>query len=242
MHPRPVLRALMLGSALATAATLVVPCHADAASDCSPSDRGLIASHVQAAVEAIENGDAAQYARVLEQLMARVSPACRAAISRRSPMATRCSSTEKSVILSSYQEIMAAVWSGDLLGTLQLLEDLQDALSPSCWIALNYPQDPAVQEACSSSELTVAASSASPMIRAFKALLTSGDYSQLIEISLDLGARLSSSCQAALARSQAIPSPSGTQSYPPPAVLDHGGGTYSVPGLGACTSSGCMAF
>jgi hypothetical protein len=25
-------------------------------------------------------------------------------------------------------------------------------------------------------------------------------------------------------------------------VYDHGGGTYSVPGVGACTPSGCMAF
>lgn len=67
---------------------------------------------------------------------------------------------------------------------------------------------------------------------------------QLEELGMRLQSELSPGCQATLAQSQQPPPTSGYPSdlVPPPSVYDHGGGTYSVPGLGACGEGGCIPF
>jgi hypothetical protein len=139
-----------------------------------------------------------------------------------------------------------ATRSGDLVGVLNAIGALEDGLSPACWTAVNYPVDPAVQLACSSTELNILASASRKLLSAYRALLTSGDFSPLMQVSLNLAnTQLSRVCAAALQQAQnpyqqqwkggmALPGVSN--------VYDHGGGTYSVPGVGACTPSGCMAF
>ena len=69
------------------------------------------------------------------------------------------------------------------------------------------------------------------------------DTQQLSNATTALNNSLSLSCQTALAQAQRA-NPYGGSGNPgrPPQVLDHGGGQYSVPGVGACDPGGCVAY
>lgn len=77
-----------------------------------------------------------------------------------------------------------------------------------------------------------------------------GNYDLLLRESAGLQNSLSPSCQAALVQAQRAnpygggvsPYGGGVRPYRPPSVIDHGNGLYSVPGVGACDSNGCIAY
>jgi hypothetical protein len=71
-----------------------------------------------------------------------------------------------------------------------------------------------------------------------------GDMQGSMMLGQELQNSLSPACTAVLAQSQAYaPGPGYPGGYPQsaPSVYDHGGGTYSVPGLGACGPGGCIS-
>jgi hypothetical protein len=241
---RNLVSSVIVAFAVATAGAATTPCYPAAPSGCSSSDQKLISSYSEAAVEALVAGDLRRYVELSRELEAKLSSDCRAALAQSEPVRGKCSAHEKEVVLSHYEAMMQAARNGDPIRVFRLFENLEESLSPPCWIALNRIQDAGVQRACSSSELNLVASTAGPFMRAAERFLTTGDLSQTLELLQGLNARLSPACGAALAQSQrqAPQAPGSGGEYRPPGVLDHGGGTYSVPGLGACTPSGCMTF
>jgi hypothetical protein len=82
-------------------------------------------------------------------------------------------------------------------------------------------------------------------------LLAMYDVASLMAVMQSLQAGLSPACSAAVDQAAARRRQKEQQlarqgrSVSPvhiPQVYDHGGGTLSAPGVGACTPSGCMAF
>ena len=211
---------------------------------CSAADQGIITSDSQAAVEALVAGDLAQYQTLLLGLDAKVSRGCRAVLNQSQPARVKCSSAEKKIVISSYQQMMTAFYNLDILGMLRLSQNLENSLTPACWIAVNYPQDASVQQACSVSELNFVASKAGPVMRATERFMTTLDATEAMTIAQDMSAKLTPNCNSALARIRQPPDGGGGGGgMPAPAnVYDHGGGTYSVSGVGACTPSDCRAF
>lgn len=72
-----------------------------------------------------------------------------------------------------------------------------------------------------------------------------GDMQAAMLLGQELENALSPTCTAALAQSQAYaPAPAypGRLPQSPPSVYGHGGGTYSVPGVGACGPGGCIPY
>jgi hypothetical protein len=235
------IRIIIVAFAVATASAIATPCYA--AAGCSSSDQQLISSYSEAAVKAFVSRDLKRYVNLMQELEAKVSSNCRAELAQSEPRRGKCSLDERKTVLSHYQAIIKAAWNGDINRLFLLFENLEESLSRPCWIALNRSQDARVQKTCSSSEVDLIASYSGPMTRSVKQFLISGDVSQLIGLQQDMYTKISPACQTALANVQkSTQNQPGSREYLPPGVLDHGGGTYSVPGMGACTSSGCMAY
>jgi hypothetical protein len=246
------LGALMIaaGSAAAAPSQVLLP------DSCSASDRALIVSGSEAQLEALVSGDLAGYARLSNEMEASLSRACRSGLDKLAPARTRCSAREKQLVLAGVQAIMEAAIRGDLATTFEQYDELEGSVSHSCWIAVNRSQHPAVQRACTSSELDAIAGVASPVMHAIAEVSVTGDIAAFVqttqELEGQLAAKLSLKCQGALVQVQREaqqsqvaarrPSGSGNPQNRPSFVHDHGGGTYSVSGVGACTPSGCMAF
>lgn len=77
------------------------------------------------------------------------------------------------------------------------------------------------------------------LVRALESFDWQG-YGALLE---ELQGQLSPNCLAALQQQQMQRSQlPGTRPSPEPRVYDHGGGTYSVPGVGACGPGGCVSY
>ena len=228
---------------MATVGATATPCCAQIPSGCSSSDQKLISSYTQAAVDAVVAGDLNRALQISQALEAKLSSACLAGFAQSQPARVRCSANEKQTALVHYKAMMQAVLGSDYILYLRLWGHLQESLSEACWLALNYPQDAGVRQACSSSELNLIASSAGPSIQASLRLMTSLDFTETLRLLQFMSARISPGCQRAMAEAQRIstPGPSGGLNRPS-GVMDHGGGTYSVAGVGACTPSGCMAF
>lgn len=212
---------------------------------CSAADRQSSAQYTQVAIQALVEGRLARFAELSQAVEDALSPACRAALARSHPVAVKCSRAEKSAVLSSYFKIMAAALSGDLQQVFRLSDDLEASLSRSCWIAINRIQDPVVVQACTDQELDFLASQATPLMRATEQSLGTGDLTPVYQMAQRMMEPLGPACRDGLTdlqrRMQVL---GGQQSWSTrlPNVLDHGGGTFSVPGLGACTPSGCMAY
>lgn len=71
-----------------------------------------------------------------------------------------------------------------------------------------------------------------------------GNLQLISHLSQELQEALSPECWAALVLYSQSQPYSGGSGYlsPPPSVYDHGGGTYSVPGVGACGPGGCVPY
>lgn len=214
------------------------------AQGCSTEDDQIRAQYQQASLQALLSGDLTRFASLQESLPGRLSTSCRARLNQLEPMRVKCTAQEKSRVMEGYRAVFAAAQSGNVMRMFDVLEGLEATVSSQCWLAANRQSDPRALSACTASELDHLASFAGPTLRASRILLSTFDPMPLLRLNQQMVAPLSQSCQAALARVQqaaqmAQPQP---RSYRPPSVLDHGGGTYSVPGMGACTPSGCVTY
>ena len=170
------------------------------------------------------------------------APPWKVAVADPGPTPPECSSDEKQAVLLSYAEMIQAAAAGDIYQIFALTEGLEESLSESCWVAINRSKDPDVRNACTAAEIDLVASAAGPLLRALERVLTTGDPSDTLEVTVALTSRLSPDCWSAFGRAQQQQQPPTSRQYRPPNVLDHGGGTFSVPGVGTCSSSGCMAY
>ena len=238
---------VIIAFAVGTAGIAATPSHAQIPSGCSSSDQKLVSSYTQSAVDALVAGDLKRSLQLSQELDAKLSSACLAGFAQSQPARVKCSANEKQTTVDHYKAMMQSLLGGDAIRYLRLWRHLAESVSQPCWIALNYPQDAGVQRGCSSSELNLIASSAGPSIQASLRLLEKLDFTETIQLVQYLSARLSPGCQAALAEAQRKAqiqtpnTPRGSVNRPS-GVLDHGGGTYSMPGFGACTPGGCLAY
>lgn len=220
-------------------------------SGCSAADRKFITTYSSAAVQALVQGNLERSTALAQELERKLSPRCLVELAELQPMRTKCSTQEKKLVLSGYEEVIEATLSADIARIFDRLEELEASISEECWIAVNYPQEAGVRQACSSSELTTIASAATPSRKAFKAAMVTGDLSQIYQVLQLLSAALSQDCQTALTQAQAKAQAIQNKRYPtygsarpamPDIIQDHGNGTYVMPGVGACTNTDCMAF
>lgn len=223
------------------------------AADCSESEQRRIESRQRNALRELKAGNVAAYRELLRTPDAQMSPACRAEQVRRNPASTICTEQEKSAVLVRYQNMVRLVGpTGSratlaTLGTaLDELAALEDEVSSECWTALFYPTDQRVQEACSIGEKNLLAAGATSAISATRHLLSVGDPGPMLDLATSLMSRLSPACYAAAsaAGQGGGGTASGGRSQAPgfSNVYDHGGGTFSMTGVGACSPSGCVAF
>jgi hypothetical protein len=255
MKTRRVFLGALGGLLIATGSASAAPDGVPLPDACSASDRALMTAVASDQVEALASGDLDRYAQLSRGVEASLSAACRRALDKLSPARVKCSAEEKQQLLSGMQALMEAVNAGDLMRTLQMAGDLEASVSPSCWIAMNRPQEPALQRGCTSSELDAIAGMVGPTCRATAAFLATGDLEAFLqtvqELQSQVTAALSAKCMSAVMQVQQAqvarqpppgpPSPS-RPSDPPSFVHDHGNGTYSVSGVGYCDRSGCAAF
>lgn len=217
---------------------------------CSAEDLQRAEARAERAVQALLEGDTERFVRLSRAADAKLPPACRALMVRRQPAMLKCTAEERETTLSSYVDMMTAALVGDLPHYFELAEELEESLSPACWIAVNRHQDARVVQACSEQELDTMASGAGPMMRALEQATYTGDFIPMLQIVGLATSALSPACSAALSdfqrRSQMAqgpwPSPASSQ-VGLPSVMDHGGGTFSMSGVGGCSpTSGCVAF
>jgi hypothetical protein len=112
--------------------------------------------------------------------------------------------------------------------------------------SLLMPNQPKAQTACSPSEVQL-------IIDGFQQIFLAaaiGDMNRILQLNQILEDNISMPCKNAVTAAQLqqqqqapySPYSGGNQGGYVPKVYDHGGGTYSVPGVGACGPSGCMPF
>jgi hypothetical protein len=109
---------------------------------------------------------------------------------------------------------------------------------------VNYPTDPVVLATCSPDEVALLASTSEATVGALRRVLATQDVPELLQLAMAAYASLSAPCVSALTRyQQAAPYGGSAQpSFGVSNVYDHGGGTYSMPGVGACGPSGCIPY
>lgn len=228
--------------------------YAQLPSGCNSADQNRYANFTVAAVQALVNkGDPERFIALMRESETGLSKACQAALNRDQPTRVRCTAKEHTTILQHYQAMISNTLAGNAQQFFVLMAHMEESVSPTCWLAVNQPNDPGVRRNCSSSELDGIASFTGPMIRASLSAATTGDVSPLVNL-MQLqeqiqNERLSPRCRSVLAQAaqhqaqqQAQISQNKGTPIPLPGVNDHGGGVLSVPGVGACTPSGCMAF
>jgi hypothetical protein len=211
---------------------------------CTRQDIAGIVSRTNAANAALGAGNLEQYMQAMRATNAQVPADCRPVLDRLQPMATRCTAEEKRLAMDAFAVMMRAAPWGDLRRMLASYDALERAVTPRCWIGINLRTEPDVVSNCSPAELEALAALAGPVFRASAQAVETGDASGVFQALAAMPA-LSQACDAAIARNMPKPSQQQAQrsALPGPgSVNDHGNGTYSVPGVGACTPSGCMVF
>lgn len=223
-----------------------VVAHAQLPDGCSSADLERSKVYTSAAVKALlQEDNAARFVALLREMESGLSKACRAALNREQPVRVRCTADERELVLQHYHGIIAAALVGNMQRLFALFENLEASLSRTCWLAANQHDDPRVRKICSAAELDMMASYVGPATRATQRAMMTGDISQLFQLVQEMTAKLSPECSQAVDQAQKKKTPPPKPSKTPmtlPGVNDHGGGTLSAPGLGACTPSGCMAF
>jgi hypothetical protein len=156
-----------------------------------------------------------------------------------------CSAHEIDEVLNHLQAVVQASATLDVMRIIDVWLNLEQTVSSDCWLAANRHVDPRVVNACTVAELDHTASFAGPMLRAARELFRAGDMMSLLDVSNRVFSGLSGSCVYAMQAVQAQAQHQMSQGSPAgtiPSVLDHGGGTFSVPNMGSCGPSGCIAF
>jgi hypothetical protein len=224
------------------------PVHAQPPGGCSSADQARYTNYSERAVNALlKEQDVETFIGLMHEMDSGLSGSCRAALEREQPARVRCTHEERKLLLQHQYAIIVAALQGNALKIWSLLEHLEASVSSACWLAINRPDDRRVQQRCSDNELGIIASYAGPLNRATERVLRryqqtgNLDLSDFINIAQQRQAQLSQACNNAL--SQTGPGPN-EPSTPPKLgnIIDHGGGTLSAPGIGACTPSGCMAY
>jgi len=209
---------------------------------CTGQDIAGIVSRTNAANAAIRAGNLKQYVQAMRDSNAQVPAECRPVLDRLQPMATRCMAEEKRLAMDAFAIMMRAAPVGDVRRMLAAYDALERAVTPRCWIGINLRNEPDVVSNCSPAELEGLAALAGPAMRATGHAFATGDFSALFQVLSALPA-FSPACNAAIARNTPPPQAHGRPRLGAPGGVNvHGNGTYSVPGVGACTPSGCMAF
>lgn len=208
---------------------------------CTEQDIAGIVSRTNAANAAIRAGNLEQYMQAMRTSNAQVPADCRPVLDRLQPMATRCTAEEKRLAMDTFAVMMRAAPLGDVRRMLAAYDRLERAVTPRCWIGINLRNEPDVVSNCRPAELEGLAALAGPAMRATGRAVETGDVSGLMQVLTAMPA-FSPACNAAIARNTPRQPPQAKGLAAPGGVNDHGNGTYSVPGVGACTPSGCMAF
>lgn len=211
---------------------------------CTEQDVAAIVARTQEADAAMRAGSLERYLQLMRSSSAKAPADCRPVLDRLQPMVTRCTAEERRVALEAFGAMIGAAGRNDWRGMLAGYEALEQAVTPRCWIATNQRTEIDVVANCSPAELEGLASLAGPMIRATGRAVDSGDVSGLLQV---LGAMPAFTPQCGAAIQRHAPPTSGPAGSPPRprapgGVNDHGNGLYSVPGVGACGPSGCVAF
>lgn len=211
---------------------------------CSAADAGRAEVYSQAIVGKLLDSDLEAYARLVVEFERGLSKPCRAALERMQPERRRCNAQERKQVVDSFAAQFALAAAGDLLGMFDASQALEQAISRSCWLAVNQPVQPMVRQACSHAELDQIAAHSGPLREATRVMLSSLDIEPYLGVVQSMFASVSPSCrqgmQSAVQQSARQPSPGAASTNP--RIHDHGHGTLSVPGVGACTPSGCMSF
>lgn len=240
----PALQARHAFQALLMLAALLSLAAPGARAACTDQDVAAIVSRTNAANAAIRAGSVEGYVQAMRAANAQVPADCRPVLDRLQPMATRCSAAEKRVAMDAFGSMMRAAPAHDWRRMVTAYDALERAVTPGCWIAINLRTEPDVVVNCRPAELERLASLAGPLIRATGRAADTGDASGVLQVLGGMPA-LTPRCQGAIQRNTPRPAAqAGGRPRPnaPGSVNDHGGGLYSVPGVGACGPSGCMAF
>lgn len=215
------------------------------AQTCSQEEAGIRAQYEAASLEALRRGDMNRYRDMKLSLEGELSPSCRRLLDEVEPMRVQCSAQEKELVLQHYSAVFQAAQNLDVMRVIDVMLHLEAEISQQCWVAANRHIDPQVVAACTGRELDHIASFAGPTLRMTRGLLTGSnvDLNAALTLGQGMTAPLSQGCNQALANIQQPPGPAPDPfNYGPRNVIDHGGGTYSVPGTGACSSAGCIAY
>lgn len=232
--------------------TLIISCgataHAQLPDGCGSADSKRAADYTNAAANALaQDGNIAKYIALLREMESGLSSTCRAALNRLQPARVRCTAGERELVLRHYEAIIGAALTGEVDRMFGLFQNLEASVSRTCWLAVNQHDDRRIRQTCSAAELDMMASYVGPAMRAMQDALITYDASQLLKLLKEQTAKLSPDCSQAVAwmqqaKLQQQAHNAGKTPMQLPGVIDHGGGTLSAPGLGACTPSGCMAF
>jgi hypothetical protein len=237
-----------------TAMAWAVPADAQLPGGCSSADQERYAEYSKDAVSALleGKGNSTQFIALTSKMESGLSTGCRAALDREQPARVRCALEERNVALEHYKAYIVAVLQSDPMRPYVVLEHLEASVSSACWLALRRPDNPGIRRGCSDRELEIIASYDGSLNRAslhvLQRFLQRGEFelSEFIDVARQRQARLSPACNNALDRAavETEKSKESGKAAPPPGggVNDHGGGTFSAPGLGACTPGGCMAY
>lgn len=211
---------------------------------CSADEAQAIVSRTLAANAAARQGQLEGFVAAMKALPSQVPPGCRGLLERLQPMASRCNAEEKGRALNAFAVIVSAAAAGDLRRLMDAYDGLERSVGRRCWIAVNMRTEPEVVARCTPAELEGLAAQAAPVLRATMRALGSGDMSGLMQAMGGLP-QFSPPCAAAIQRHSQQPR-AGAGGRPavgaPASVNDHGNGTLSVNGVGACGPSGCIAF
>ena len=213
---------------------------------CTSADASWVELQEPLARQELVKGNAAAFVAASRRTEAGLSVPCRAAVEREQPMRTRCSADERILVLKGSQLMVASAAAGNLEGVFVTFFKLDELLSQECWIAVNRPEHPYIRASCTGPELDRIASYAAPVMKATYNVLAMGDLLSLLVVVQEIQSKLSPACATAVQRAQQEgtfgQAPRSGRPTPLPGVYDHGGGTLSVPGVGACTPTGCMSF
>lgn len=210
---------------------------------CTPADQQRAIDYQSAGADRLVQQDLDGYMRLVAEFERGLGKRCMAALERAQPDRKRCTLAERKLAIEGIALQYRYAAAGQLDAIFEASEALEQQLSRGCWLAINQPTAAVVRGACSPGELDQIAAHASPLRDAMRVMLSTLDVGPFLNVTSSMFNAVSPPCQQAMQQAVAQAQSSGRSSLPMEGrVLDHGNGTYSVPGLGACTPSGCMSY
>ena len=237
------LRAIVTHALALAAMGFACSVHAQLPAQCSGQDVAAYGTYQEELLIALLNDYSQQVVSLTENLMQRLSPTCHTALQRQYPASSQCTRAERSLVLEHFSQIYSAAATGNLPAVFSIYYQLEGSVSHGCWVAANRHTDAEVVNRCSDKELDSMAASTGPLLRGTERLLTQMDMS-VIALTQQVLSGLSPGCLASLqdyqARQQGGSSPASSGGAR--GVINHGDGRLTVPNVGSCTQSECIAF